>query len=48
LETTKIHSVAGKLGIKRALVVQRPFRYPHHSISDVAQSIVGAKIITKV
>ncbi|MEA1878334.1 MAG: YifB family Mg chelatase-like AAA ATPase [Bacteroidota bacterium] len=36
LETTKIHSVAGKLGVKRALVVQRPFRSPHHSISDVA------------
>ena len=36
LETTKIHSVAGKLGIKKALVVRRPFRSPHHSISDVA------------
>lgn len=36
LETTKIHSVAGKLGIQKALVVQRPFRSPHHSISDVA------------
>ena len=36
LETTKIHSVAGKLGVKKALVVRRPFRSPHHSISDVA------------
>ena len=36
LETTKIHSVAGKLGVQKALVVQRPFRSPHHSISDVA------------
>ena len=36
LETTKIHSVAGKLGRKNALVTQRPFRTPHHTISDVA------------
>lgn len=35
LETTKIHSVAGKLGVKRALVEQRPFRSPHHSISEL-------------
>lgn len=35
LETTKIHSVAGKLnGV--GLMMQRPFRSPHHSISDVA------------
>ena len=34
LETTKIHSVAGKL--KRGLVTERPFRSPHHTISDVA------------
>ena len=36
LETTKIHSVGGKLGKNVGLVVQRPFRSPHHTISDVA------------
>lgn len=36
LETTKIHSVAGKLGHNSSLVAQRPFRSPHHSISNVA------------
>jgi magnesium chelatase family protein len=36
LETTKIHSVAGKLGIKASLVARRPFRSPHHTISDAA------------
>lgn len=36
LETTKIHSVAGKLGTEAALISQRPFRSPHHTISDVA------------
>ncbi|MFZ9847962.1 MAG: YifB family Mg chelatase-like AAA ATPase [Flavobacteriales bacterium] len=36
LETTKIHSVAGKLNGKRGLVTLRPFRNPHHTISDVA------------
>ncbi|MES2387914.1 MAG: YifB family Mg chelatase-like AAA ATPase [Bacteroidota bacterium] len=36
LETTKIHSVAGKLGSKASLVASRPFRSPHHTISDVA------------
>jgi len=34
LETTKIHSVAGVLDGDAGLVVQRPFRSPHHSISD--------------
>jgi magnesium chelatase family protein len=36
LETTKIHSVAGKLPENATLVSQRPFRSPHHTISDVA------------
>lgn len=36
LETTKIHSVAGKLGDDASLITQRPFRSPHHTISDVA------------
>lgn len=36
LETTKIHSVAGKLGKNSSLIYQRPFRSPHHTISDVA------------
>ena len=34
LETTKIHSVAGKLATTDALVTVRPFRSPHHTISD--------------
>jgi magnesium chelatase family protein len=36
LETTKIHSVAGKLPENTTLVSKRPFRSPHHTISDVA------------
>jgi len=36
LETTKIHSVAGKTGKHKGLVTLRPFRAPHHTISDVA------------
>ena len=36
LETTKIHSVAGKLGKDASLISQRPFRSPHHTISQVA------------
>ncbi|MDR2359240.1 MAG: YifB family Mg chelatase-like AAA ATPase [Prevotellaceae bacterium] len=35
LETTKIHSVAGKLGKNTGLISQRPFRSPHHTISNV-------------
>lgn len=36
LETTKIHSVAGKLPENTTLIARRPFRSPHHSISDAA------------
>ena len=36
LETTKIHSVAGNIDSNTSLISQRPFRSPHHTISDVA------------
>jgi magnesium chelatase family protein len=36
LETTKIHSVAGKIGTNKGLITQRPFRAPHHLTSQVA------------
>ena len=36
LETTKIHSVAGKMTKNSSLISVRPFRSPHHTISDVA------------
>ncbi len=36
LETTKIHSVAGKMTANDTLITSRPFRSPHHTISDVA------------
>jgi magnesium chelatase family protein len=36
LETTKIHSVAGKTDVSQGLITSRPFRKPHHTISDVA------------
>ena len=36
LETTKIHSVAGKIGAHRGLIYERPFRAPHHLTSQVA------------
>lgn len=36
LETTKIHSIAGKIGKNASLLTTRPFRSPHHTISDVA------------
>ena len=42
LETTQIHSVAGKLGRDSSLIAQRPFRSPHHTISQVA--LVGGGI----
>ena len=36
LETTKIHSIAGILPSNKALITERPFRSPHHTISDAA------------
>ena len=42
LETTKIHSVAGKIGQETSLMSQRPVRCPHHTISDVA--LVGGGV----
>ncbi len=42
LETTKIHSVAGKLNGHASLLTRRPFRSPHHTISDVALTGGGA------
>ena len=36
LETTQIHSIAGKLNKGTSLIAQRPFRSPHHTISEVA------------
>lgn len=36
LETTKIHSVAGQLAVSESLMTVRPFRAPHHTISDIA------------
>ncbi|HXC06239.1 MAG TPA: YifB family Mg chelatase-like AAA ATPase [Bacteroidia bacterium] len=45
LETTKIHSVAGKMGKYTGLITIRPFRSPHHTISDVA--LVGGGSVPK-
>ncbi|MFX1552291.1 MAG: YifB family Mg chelatase-like AAA ATPase [Promethearchaeota archaeon] len=45
LETTKIHSVVGLLPSHSALVVQRPFRSPHHTISDAG--LIGGGGIPK-
>jgi len=45
LETTKIHSVSGQLGRHEALVRQRPFRAPHHTISDAG--LIGGGTIPR-
>lgn len=45
LETTKIHSVAGYLGPGKALVATRPFRSPHHTISDAG--LIGGGVHPK-
>lgn len=42
LETTKIHSVAGKLGREGGLITKRPFQDPHHTISTVAMTGGGS------
>ncbi|HEY0565610.1 MAG TPA: YifB family Mg chelatase-like AAA ATPase, partial [Terriglobales bacterium] len=45
LETTKIHSVAGVLDVKAGFVGSRPFRNPHHTISDAG--LIGGGIIPR-
>lgn len=45
LETTKIHSVAGKIEKNTSLIVVRPFRAPHHTISSI--SLIGGGRIPK-
>ncbi len=45
IETTKIHSIAGLVSAKESLVASRPFRSPHHTISNVA--LVGGGTIPK-
>jgi magnesium chelatase family protein len=45
LETTKIHSVAGLLPTNTALVAQRPYRSPHHTISDAG--LIGGGTIPR-
>ena len=43
LETTQIHSIAGKLGAEATLISPRPFRSPHHTLSQVALCGGGTK-----
>src|SRR6185312_4309644 len=45
LETTKIHSVAGVLDPESGLVTQRPFRAPHHTISDAG--LIGGGVLPR-
>ncbi|MCI4625971.1 MAG: YifB family Mg chelatase-like AAA ATPase [Candidatus Magnetoovum sp. WYHC-5] len=45
IETTKIHSVAGLIKSNNALITKRPFRNPHHTISDIA--LIGGGQVPK-
>ena len=45
METTQIHSVAGKLSSGTSLISQRPFRSPHHTVSQVAMTGGGNKAL---
>ncbi|MBR1389464.1 MAG: YifB family Mg chelatase-like AAA ATPase [Prevotella sp.] len=45
LETTQIHSVAGKLASGTSLISQRPFRSPHHTVSQVAMTGGGNRAL---
>ena len=45
LETTQIHSVAGKLATGTSLISQRPFRSPHHTVSQVAMTGGGNRAL---
>ena len=45
LETTQIHSVAGKLSYDKSLISQRPFRSPHHTVSQVAMTGGGNRAL---
>lgn len=45
IETTKIHSVAGILSNNKALITERPFRSPHHTVSDAA--LIGGGTIPR-
>ena len=45
IETTKIHSVAGMMSGDKALITERPFRSPHHTVSDAA--LIGGGTIPR-
>jgi len=45
IQSTKVHSVLGKMGVNGRLVRSRPFRSPHHSISNIA--LIGGGVSPK-